>query len=166
MTLRMALAAMLMASGAALAAAPSDLDYVVAASLPPGVADAFAGKPQYVFESRLNPFYLHGDFDGDGRRDTVILVRDKATGKSGYGFVMKRGRVAIVGAGTAIDDMGDDFSSLDAWYVEPKGKVEQGASDESPPKLRGDALMVIKTESASGLIYWDGKRFRWYQQGD
>ncbi len=166
MTLRMALAVMFLASGTALAAGSGDLDYVLAASLPPGIADAFAGKPRYVFEARLNPFYLHGDFDGDGWRDTVILLKEKATGKSGYGFVLKRGRVAVVGAGTPIDGMGDDFSALDAWHVEPRGKVLQGASDESPPKIKGDALMVIKTESASGLIYWNGKRFRWYQQGD
>lgn len=166
MTLRMALAVMCLGGGTALAAEPADLDYVVASSLPPGLAEAFAGKPQYMFEASINPFYLHGDFDGDGKRDTVILVKEKATGKSGYGFVMGKAKVAVVGAGTPIDDMGDDFSALDAWYVEPRGKVPQGATDQSPPKLKGDALMVIKTESASGLIYWDGKRFRWYQQGD
>jgi hypothetical protein len=30
----------------------------------------------------------------------------------------------------------------------------------------GEAIMAEKSESASGLIYWDGKRWRWYQLGD
>ena len=55
---------------------------------------------------------------------------------------------------------------MDAWYVYDRGKVEQGAFEEAPPTLKGDALMVINTESASGLIYWDGDAFAWYQQGD
>lgn len=45
-------------------------------------------------------------------------------------------------------------------------RVGRGADGKAPPKLRGDGLMVIKTESASALIYWNGKRYAWYQQGD
>jgi len=44
--------------------------------------------------------------------------------------------------------------------------VEQGADGKTAPKLPGDALIVNKTESACALIYWDGKRNDWYQQGD
>ena len=47
-----------------------------------------------------------------------------------------------------------------------RGPVGKGADGKAPPKLRGDALMVIKTESASALIYWNGTRYAWYQQGD
>jgi hypothetical protein len=32
--------------------------------------------------------------------------------------------------------------------------------------LRGDALLVGKSEAASALIYWNGKRYVWLQQGD
>jgi len=38
--------------------------------------------------------------------------------------------------------------------------------DDSIPKLRGDALLVGKSEAASALIYWNGKRYVWLQQGD
>jgi len=30
----------------------------------------------------------------------------------------------------------------------------------------GDALLVSKSETASALIYWNGKRYTWLQQGD
>jgi hypothetical protein len=32
--------------------------------------------------------------------------------------------------------------------------------------LKGEAILVVKLESSSGLIYWDGKKYQWYQQGD
>jgi hypothetical protein len=44
--------------------------------------------------------------------------------------------------------------------------VGRGADQKKPPVLRGDALYVEKTESASAIIYWDGSTYRWYQQGD
>ena len=33
------------------------------------------------------------------------------------------------------------------------------ASGTGVPKLRGDALLVSKSEAASALIYWNGKRY-------
>ena len=153
----------------ALAASPEDLDFVVAASLPPEVTDTLRGSTvtgRLALTSRINPFYLQGDFDGDGGRDTALLARDRSTGKQGIVIVRANGQITVVGAGSAIGNGGDDFEWMDAWYVHRKGKVEQGASDDAPPELAGDAMMVIKTESASGLIYWNGTKFDWYQQGD
>lgn len=150
------------------AAGSADLDYVTGASLPPQIAEALGKYPQsasYTLTARLNPYYVQGDFDGDGKTDTAILVVQKASGKHGIAFILDRG-VRVVGAGKSIGNGGDDLSWMDAWYVFAKDKVEQGAFDEAPPRLKGDALMAIKTESASGLIYWNGSGFAWYQQGD
>jgi hypothetical protein len=152
--------------GTALAAGPGDLDYVMAASLPPEIVAPFAAHAGLAFESRLNPFYLHGDFDGDGRRDTAILVRANASGKHGIALALSSGRIMIAGAGQEIGNGGDDFGWMDAWHVYRKGPVEPGAAGGAPPKLRGDALMIIRTESASALLWWDGRKLRWYQQGD
>ncbi|MBL8906059.1 MAG: hypothetical protein JNM20_05210 [Rhizobiales bacterium] len=155
-------------AGGSLAAEPGDLDYVTGASLPPPAVESLAKFPQtanYTLSARLNPYYVQGDFDGDGKADTAVLVAETASGKHGIAFILDR-RIEIVGAGKSIGNGGDDFAWMDAWYVYPKGAVEQGAFDEAPPVLRGDALMAIKTESASGLIYWDGSGFAWYQQGD
>lgn len=157
-------AALLTANG--LAAEQGDVDFVVGSSLPPDVWEALSKGNAYAVEARINPFYLQGDFDGDGWRDTAVLVKERASGKHGAALVFKGGKVRIVGAGKDMGDGTKDLDWMDAWYVEPKGKVQQGATDEAPPKLKGDAIMAIKTESASGLIYWNGARFRWYQQGD
>jgi hypothetical protein len=153
----------------ALAAGPEDLDFTVAANLPPEVIEILRGSTstgQLVLSSRINPFYLQGDFDGDGRGDAALLVKDRSTGKQGIMIVRNNRQINVIGAGTAIGNGGDDLEWMDAWYVYRKSKVEQGAFDGAPPELRGDALMALKTESSSGLIYWDGSAFRWYQQGD
>lgn len=150
----------------ALAASRVDIDFAAASSLPPEVWDALSKGNAYAVETRINPFYLQGDFDGDGRRDTAVLVQERTSGKHGAAIVFKGGKVRIIGAGKDIGDGTDSLEWMDAWYVYGKGRVEQGATEEAPPTLKGDGLMAIKTESASGLVWWDGRRFRFYQQGD
>ena len=150
--------------------AGAEIDFVTLASLPPALRESFDKSPQakhYAFSAHINPFYLHGDFDGDGQLDTAVWIRERATGKSGIAiFHGKANRLIIVGAGRDLGNGSDDFSWLNAWHVFRRGPAGQGADGKPPPKLRGDAIMVIKTEAASALIYWDGKRYGWYQQGD
>jgi len=120
-----------------------------------------------VFDSRLNPFCLRGDFDGDGNIDFAVLVRQPASGKAGIVIIHRAtGRVFVLGAGTRFGYGGDDFTWMDAWRVFDKGKVPQGATEERPPILRGDGLLIFKTEAASAIVWWTGVGYRWYQQGD
>jgi hypothetical protein len=58
----------------------AELTFAQSSSLPPEVHAAFStgelGK-KYVFSSRLNPFFVQGDFDGDGRLDTAVLIQSR-----------------------------------------------------------------------------------------
>ena len=157
-------------SGTVFGAGEEDVGSAAASSIPPHVLAAFAKFPpsdNYVFSANVNPFYLQGDFNGDGKLDTAILIEHKATGKAGFAIVHRGSTIVrILGAGRGFSNGGDNFSWLDAWYTYAKERVVQGAEEGVPPKLIGDAIMVIKTGSASALIYWDGTRYRWYQQGD
>jgi hypothetical protein len=122
---------------------------------------------EYALSTRLHPFLLQGDFNGDGALDVAILVSRRGTGARGIALLHAGStRPELVGAGHATGDGGEDFSWMDAWSVYPKGAVHRGADGSSPPRLRGDALLVEKLESASAIIYWDGAGYRWYQQGD
>lgn len=152
------LLACLLLSTPARAAGPEDLPFALASSLPREVVAALArhaDRDKYLLVAPLNPFYLHGDFNGDGKPDTAILVRHKVSGKIGVAILHGAGGVAaVLGAGREFGNGGDDWSWMDAWRVERR---KDG---------RGDALLVMKTESAGGLVSWDGRAYRWRQQGD
>lgn len=149
--------AVLLSAAPSHAAAPEDLPFALASSLPPQVVAAFGRFPdssKYSFAAHLNPFYLHGDFNGDGKPDTAILVKHKASGKIGVAILHGEGGISVLGAGRDFGNGGDDWNWMDAWRVERR---KDG---------RGDALLVMKTESASGLVEWRGRGYRWRQQGD
>lgn len=112
--------------------------------------------------AELNPFYLSGDFDGDGKRDYVLEV--KLEKWKGFLVVFGNGKQARLERDSQLE-----FPPTDHWYVHPRNvpvmesPVEEG---NKVPTLQGDAILFIKHERSSSLVYWDGKRFVSYWQGD
>lgn len=120
---------------------------------------------QFEFSSRLRPSYLSGDFDGDSKLDVAILVRQKSSGKIGIAVChSSNGKVVFIGAGTEVGNGGDNFDWMDTWSVTPKADARKKIGRAA--LLKGDTLHVEKSESASALIYWNGRRYVWYQVGD
>jgi hypothetical protein len=116
----------------------------------------------YKISNRINPFYLRGDFDGDGQPDYAVLV----TKGSDQGIVVCRSssQTNIVGAGEPFHGRSD--LNFPAWKVHPRRRIVERDVEEGPlPKLRGDAI-VIQWEEVNALVYWDGKKFSWYQLTD
>ena len=122
---------------------------------------------KYDLSVHVNPSYLEGDFNGDGKTDVAVLVKERSTGKFGVAIVSgTTEKVTILGAGIGIGNGGDDFEWMDSWQVYSKTRAAHAVSETGVPRFRGDALLVEKSESASALIYWNGKRYVWSQQGD
>jgi len=140
------------------------------ATIPDSVAKLFkaAGLDrQYDFSSHLKPAYLTGDFDGDGKPDIAILVKQKSSGKVGIGVChSSTNKVLFIGAGTEIGNGGDNFDWMDIWNVTPKVVARKKVGKATAALVKGDALHIEKSESASALIYWNGRRYVWRQQGD
>jgi len=153
------------------AAAADTLPWNIPEPLRP-VIDAPAFKAAFEIGTWLNPFYLRGDFDGDGSLDYAILVKRRSDSKKGIAIWLSgksSSGIIVLGAGTKARAGGgetDDWDFFDSWQVYGKRPVLRGVGEGKPPKLIGEAILVERTESASGLLYWDGKQFRWYQQGD
>jgi hypothetical protein len=148
-----------------------DLEPSTANSLPPVVWASLRRHWEelsaYALSAHINPYYLQGDFNGDGHTDTCLLLRERASGKAGILIVDGATELtSVLGAGQHFGNGGDDFAWMDAWYVYPQGLVQRGADERAPPLLEGDALMLIKTEAASAIVYWTGAEYAWYQQGD
>lgn len=97
-------------------------------NLPEWTAPVLAEKAfasTYALSTRLNPFFLHGDFNGDGRLDVAVLIVHKTTGQQGIAMFHAGAQTAIpLGAGRAVGNGGVDFSWLDAWSVSVKPAVQ------------------------------------------
>lgn len=147
-------------------AAPADsaraLSYAERSCLPEWAARALERgdvAAHHAASAWLNPFTLRGDFDGDGLADCAVTARETGSGKRGI-LVVHRGDLAVhvLGAGEEIGAGGDDFAWMDAWRVRERSDAERIGTR--------DALWVAKTESASALIWWNGARYVWSQEGD
>ena len=115
-----------------------------------GIANGSLAK-KYELSHRINPLYLRGDLNGDGKFDVAVLVKQRSTGKTGIAIINgATDKVTVLGAGTAIGNSGDNFEWMDSWEIYSKDRMDSGTS---APKLRGDALLVRKSEAASALIY-------------
>ena len=112
----------------------------------------------------MKPCEIKGDFDGDGKQDRAVLVENGS--QKGIQFKFATGSTALIGAGENIGSSGADMEWMDHWHLY-KGKIEQGATKTNPPpNTKGDSILVEKSASASGVVYWDGSKLKWYQQGD
>lgn len=126
-------------------------------------------KTNYKINKDLNPFYLRGDFNGDKKIDYALAVIESKTDKKGILIYHPATKTTFkLGAGKRIPNgyERDDMGWMDAWHICNKKEIEQGVTDQKPPKLIGEAIYAFKLESSSGIIYWDGKEYKWYQQGD
>lgn len=113
----------------------------------------------------VNPFYLTGDFDGDGEMDYILrLVSKKNKEKEEDAVFFAKGPPRLLSK-----DIKETYPGP-AWYVVPKKeKISPGAVAEEGtevPKLKGDAIMMVRPESSSALVFWNGKRFELFWQGD
>jgi hypothetical protein len=95
----------------------------------------------YEVSFHLNPFYLRGDFNGDGEVDIAVLVKQRSTRKVGIAIIHGgTSKIAILGAGAPLGNGGDDFTWMDYWQVYPKGYVARGTGKPRvPPASRGGA---------------------------
>jgi hypothetical protein len=122
---------------------------------------------RYDVSSHLNPFFQSVDFNGDGKLDIAVLVRNKITRQTGIVIFLYGGaKLIVLGAGDSFRNGGTDFNWMDNWSVYPKQEIHKSHWENKPPFPKGDALWVAKSESASAFIFWDGKQFVWYQQSD
>jgi len=116
-------------------------------TVPESVAELFKTTgfdKRFDFSTRLEPSYLRGDFDGDGKTDVAILVKQKSSGKIGIAVChSSTKKIVLIGAGTSVGNGGDNFDWMDIWRVTPKAAAS-GKVGKAVPLMKGDALHVEK----------------------
>ncbi len=99
-----------------------------------------------------NPFYLSGDFDGDGEMDYLLKLQAKTNKDVEEDVVFfAKGESRLLS-----NDIKEEYPGP-AWYVVAK---------KERPDLKGDAIMMVRPESSAALVSWDGKRFQLSWESD
>ena len=116
----------------------------------------------------VNPFYLRGDFDGDGKPDFAVAVKARQSGKLRVLMCMGNNRTFLLASeagGPPFSDMQDDNYFAPTWMVYTVSEAKQiGRYDANEPRklptIRGEVL-VMWWEDGMSAIYWDGSTFKW-----
>ncbi len=141
-------------------------------NIPKWVRSEFSNQyleQRYTIIYNLYPYYLTGDFNGDRKKDVVIQLQDNNSGKFGIGIFHRKKRQAlqtqvfILGAGNALKNIGDDLKWVNIWDIVHRKHASDGIEQNKIPTIEGDAISIGKSDSTSGLIYWDGKKYSWYK---
>ncbi len=129
---------------------------------------------QYKISDFVNPFYLEEDFNGDSNRDIALLIEEIDLGQKGILIIHGQDDlVQVIGAGTKFGNGSSDYSWMDVWKVFRDSKANELVISENGDiegsqaiEIKNPCLEVVKTEAASGLIYWDGSKYKWMQMSD
>jgi len=124
---------------------------------------------KYSVYSRINPFFITADLNGDRELDAAVWVTERRTRKVGLALFHRGGKRPIVlAAGTPWEERGDDFRFVDQWSVIPRGERVNSGDDQGGEdvELKADALVLRKSESASFAVYWNGTEYKSYQLSD
>ena len=129
------------------------------------ISERMAGPPA---SGRLG--WLEPDLDGDTLRDFVVPMERIADGAPGLAICLRRDkRLLLAGFGQPVGDAlpAGYFAAADWWAVHAKGPVGQGVTDEAPPELHGDAVVLGIEGASSVLLFLDAAgQLASYPQGD
>lgn len=119
--------------------------------------------------TEMNPYYLRGDFDGDGTVDYAVAIRGRKTKRNGVLVCSGSGRVFVLGADQPVtppfSDMPGDNLLAPNWMIYSKAETHELGRwkhnvPDPPPRILGESIAMIWEDGIS-LIYWDGHGFRW-----
>jgi hypothetical protein len=108
----------------------------------------------------INPFYISGDYDGDGFTDFAIQVKATKSGSEGILFCFASRPSILLGAGEPVVWPQNDSWPFDSWMLIRKGSKHLSIY----PKIKFDTVALIKADEGGGLLYWDGSKFLWQRE--
>jgi hypothetical protein len=131
-------------------------------SIPDEISRCLRGQHELTINGEINPFYLSGDFDGDGLMDFAIQVKVVTSDQKGILVCFAKRKPALIGAGgpTPWPKDEDNPWPFDSWIVVPRGSKLLSIY----PYVKHDAFILSIGEEGGALVYWDGTKLNWKQQ--
>jgi len=119
----------------------------------------------------MNPFYIRGDFNGDGEMDVAFWVKKKESGLRGVAIIHSTlDTLYLFGAGRPRPAGGSrgDQARGDGWHLLPAGHVENhlygsipeiGVVDGSPFSFERETLEFVHFGKSAYVFYWAKGRY-------
>jgi hypothetical protein len=128
--------------------------------IPDEIKACLLSKPGFQLDGNINPYYINGDYDGDGITDFAVLIRsesDRGGGIHHILFCFGSGKTVLWDAGTRPDSSSSPFTT---WFLVRK----QSKLLSIHPKINHDSLAILIGEEGGGLVYWDGRKLNWQME--
>jgi hypothetical protein len=132
------------------------------------VAKGIYRYEEYPMVRSKNPFFLRGDFNGDGTMDVAFWVTQQSSGRQGIAVIHSTlDSVYYLGAGNRAGSGMQDIGA-DAWHVLPAGTTLShvretvpaiGAVDGRPFTFQREALQCVYLGKSSYVYYWANGRY-------
>ena len=131
-------------------------------NVPDELRECKKSKPDVEFNAGVNPFYISGDFDGDGFTDFAVQVKSRRRGYKGILFCFANGQSVLLGSGAPIVWHQDDPGKwpFDSWMLIRRGSKHLSIY----PQMKFDVLALVMADEGGGLLFWDGHKFQWVRE--
>jgi hypothetical protein len=127
-------------------------------NVPDELTECLRAEPQFQINRRMNPFYLSGDFDGDGITDFAVQVQSLKDQRQGVLFCFANGKRVVWGAGVQNNVLSKTARwPFDSWMLIRKGSKHLSIY----PLIKVDVIALIIADKGGGLLYWNGKQLVW-----
>jgi hypothetical protein len=120
----------------------------------------------------MNPFFMRGDFNGDGELDLAFWVRDTKTQERGIAIVHSTlDRLYVFGAGRPRPPPAEPNTTtldVDAWHLLPAGHTEPhlytgvpalGLTAEQPFTFERETIEFVHLLKSAFAFYWAGGQY-------
>lgn len=114
---------------------------------------------------KINPYYLRGDFDGDGNIDLAISIVGAKSSRIGILVCHASGYVVVLRGDNkpvkTFSEMADDNFISGNWTVMEKSDVTRRMNKmKAKYRVLGEAIFM-PWDDGDSMILWDGSKFQW-----